>query len=361
MTDLLFVSGEYPPDVGGVGDYTCRLRQALLEAGCPSALLSRRDVRRWDARALVRLLGRVPVAQPSLVHIQYQPAAFDLLGDVCLMPGLLRWLRPRARVVTTFHDVRVPYLFPKAGRLRWQAVRLLARTSHAVVAADARDLLALQVKGHQIPIGSNVACAPPADYDRAAVRARLGITDLGLVYFGLLNASKGLEALLAAFALILRQRPAARLLLLGGTAGSSDPTDREVAARLAGRFEAFGERVLRPGWVPPAELSMYLLAADVALLPYVDGASARRGSLLACAAHGLPIVSTRPVGAEVAEAVLAVAPDAAGALAEAALRVLDSPSLESRLRAGSRSLAERTSWPRIASAHLALYGALLTG
>src|SRR5205085_6789182 len=89
---LLFVTGEYPPDVGGVADYTCRLREALCDLDWPSQVLTRRHVRRWDARALVGLLRAAP--RRGFVHLQFQAAAFDLLGDVCLMPTLLHRLRP---------------------------------------------------------------------------------------------------------------------------------------------------------------------------------------------------------------------------------------------------------------------------
>jgi hypothetical protein len=49
------------------------------------------------------------------------------------------------------------------------------------------------VRGQVVPIGSNVPCAPPPGYDRGAFRAGLGIAadELAVVYFGLLNASKG--------------------------------------------------------------------------------------------------------------------------------------------------------------------------
>jgi glycosyltransferase involved in cell wall biosynthesis len=347
---VLFVSGEYPPDLGGVGDYTAHLRAALPVA---SSVLTRQDVGRWDARALIRLVQVAP--RNGIVHIQYQPAAFDLLGDVCLMPLVLRAIR--TRVVTTLHDARVPYLFPGAGPLRWQAVRLLARTSHAVIAADERDLRALRVRrGHIISIGSNVVHQPPADYDRSAFRARLGIASstLAVVYFGLLNASKGLDTLLDAFELLSAQRDA-RLMLVGGTAGASDATDRATASVLAARLTRLGDRVIRTGFLAPDQVSAHLLAADVALLPYRDGASPRRGSLLACAEHGLPIVSTLPAGEAVAEAVLAVAPDDAASLAPAVLRVADDAHLSARLRAGSRALAERASWSRIADQHVSLY------
>jgi glycosyltransferase involved in cell wall biosynthesis len=351
---LLLVSGEYPPDVGGVGDYTERLRTGLDSLGWQSRVLSRRQVRRWDARSLVALVRAAPRA--GVVHIQYQAAAYDLLGDVCLMPTLLRRLRPRTRIVTTFHDARPPFLFPKAGLWREKSVQLLARMSHAVVAADARDLAKLggpSPRHHHMPIGPNVVCAPPPGYDRLAFRIALGLAPetLAVVYFGLRNASKGLDLLLEAFNLVAAQHPNARLVLLGGEVGASDPTDRKTAHQLRQRLD---ERVLQTGWLPPAQVSAYLLACDVALLPYADGASPRRGSLLACAEHGLPIVSTLPAAAEVSDAIQAVESNP-HRLAEAVLHLAQDSADTARLRDNARALVTRASWPRIAQAHVEMY------
>jgi glycosyltransferase involved in cell wall biosynthesis len=357
---ILYVSGEYPPDIGGVGDYTARLRSTLTDLGWPSRVLSRRQVGRWDARSLFRLVRAAP--RTGMVHIQFQAGAFDLLGDVCLMPALLRRTRPGVRSVTTFHDVRVPYLFPRAGPLRAAAIRFMARSSDAVVAADQRDLVALGGPSPPyhyvyVPIGPNLACDPPRGYDREAFRASLGLadTDVAIVYFGLLNASKGLDLVLGAFGNILAGRPSARLLLLGGTVGASDPTDRLTAAQFKPQLDRFAGRVIQTGWLPPQDLSAYLLAGDVALLPYADGASGRRGSLLACAEHGLPIVATQPAGAEVAPFIEAVSADARS-LADAVLGALEAPSA---LREKSRALATEMSWSRIAADHVALYRRLL--
>jgi glycosyltransferase involved in cell wall biosynthesis len=359
---LLFVSGEYPPDIGGVGDYTARLREALAAQGWPSRVLSRRQVRRWDARALLWLVRRAPRA--GLVHLQFQAGAYDLLGDVCLMPTLLRRVRPGVRVLTTFHDAREPYLFPRAGRLRGAAVRLLAHSSHAVIAADDRDLAWLGGRAdrqHQVPIGANIGCAPGAAYDRAVFRASLGLPAdaLVIVYFGLLNQSKGLDVLLDTFELVLQEAPRARLLLLGGEVGASDPSDVRTAAGVRGRLDPLGDRVVRTGWLPPRALSRYLLAGDVALLPYADGASPRRGSLLACAAHGLPIVSTQPANRAVAAAIHAVAARPT-TLAAAVLEVARTPATAAHLRTAANALGASTSWPQIAAAHVQIYEELLT-
>ena len=355
---LLFVSGEYPPDVGGVGDYTCHLQAALADLGWGSRVLTRRHVRRFDARALPRLVRAAP--RRGIVHLQFQAAAYDLLGDICLGPALLHRLAPSVKVVTTFHDTRVPFLFPKAGRLRPAAVRLLARTSDAIVTADARDLTALggpSPRHFAVPIGSNVRCEPPPGFDRDEFRYTvLGIERDSLVvaYFGLLNVSKGLDLLLDVFARIHAQRPGARLLVLGGEVGASDPSNADVARRVRARAEP---GVVRTGWLAPTQLSAYLLSADVALLPYTDGPSGRRGSLLACAEHGLPIVSTTPAAPEVADAVLAAPPEVAR-LTEAVLGVASDPARAVALRAASRGLAARHTWHAIAAAHVEIYESL---
>lgn len=355
---ILFVTGEYPPDVGGVGDYTARLRTALEQRGWLTDVVSRKQVRRWDARALVWLLRHAP--RRGIVHIQYQAAAFDLLGDICLLPLLMRRIRPGLRSATTFHDVRVPYLFPRASGLRSKAIQLLARTSDTVIAADSGDLSSLggpSPRHVQIPIGANIACQPPEGYDRSAFRRELdlGDDDLVVVYFGTLNSSKGARLLLDAFAVIQRRLPRARLLLLGGEAGASDPSDHVSAAGVRDQIARFGTAVIRTGWLAPRHLSAYLLAGDVALLPFLDGASARRGSLLACAAHGLPIVSSRPAATEVRPYVEAVELDASE-LAHAVLGVWRQPS---KLRAASQTLADVVSWSRIAAQHVDAYERLL--
>ena len=365
----MLVTGEYPPDVGGLADYTASLRRALAERGLEVEVLTRRRpaspepgvhrlVDRWDARCLADLVRRAP--RGGIVHIQLQAAAFDLLGDICLAPLLLR---SRARVVTTFHDARVPYLFPKAGPLRQIVPRLMARASAAVLASDARDLRALRAppaRSYVVPIGSNVPCEPPLGYQREAFRDQLGLRpdDLGVAYFGLLNASKGLTTLLAAWQRVLEAEPRARLLLLGGSIGASDPTDRRTADQVTRELVRFGQSVVRTGYLAPPDLSAYLLAADVALLPYADGASLRRGSLLACAAHGLPIVTTAPAAAGLDQVVLAEVAGEAEALAQAVLRVGREADLRERLRRSAARLAQKATWYHIADQHVRIYRSL---
>ena len=76
----------------------------------------------------------------------------------------------------TFHDLRVPYLFPKAGKLRDWITRFFARSCTAVIATNDEDYARLATWGLKlvttIPIGSNISTTAPADFDRTAWRAR---------------------------------------------------------------------------------------------------------------------------------------------------------------------------------------------
>jgi glycosyltransferase involved in cell wall biosynthesis len=221
-----------------------------------------------------------------------------------------------------------------------------------------------------IPIGANVPRKPPAGYDRVKWREGRGLPEDAAVaaYFGFLNSTKGLDDLLRALA-ALREKGDYRLLMVGGGLGSSDPTNRSTADSLAALARDLGvqDRLVWTGYLPPEEVSAALLAADFAVLPYADGASFRRGSLLAALEHGLPIVTTSPRAEHYVpgwpalvdgENALLVLPGDAGGLAGAMERVACSPELRARLSAGARELAAFFDWGHIARMHLDLYRSL---
>ena len=85
-------------------------------------------------------------------------------------------------------------------------------------------------------------------------------------------------------------------MMVGGGLGSSDPTNRATARALDALADELGvsAELIWTGYLEPPEVSAALLSADMAVLPYADGASFRRGSLLAVLAHGLPVITTTP-------------------------------------------------------------------
>ena len=396
---ILFITGEYPSMQGGVGDYTRRLGQALGKLGADVHVLTHVDAggdhlrvpvaayeptvypelertgwNLWgEARRFIREL------QPEVVHIQYQSAAYGLHPAVNYLPWRLRALRQRPVVYTTFHDLRFPYIFPKAGPLRWQAVLALARGSDANVITNPADWSRLAKTGltrklHPIPIGSNIECQPPANHNRTRQRTQWGAdSDTWLLaYFGFLNAGKGGETLMRALAELVRAGRPARLLMVGGKVGASDPTNQAYLAHVERLTVNLGvaDRVQWTGFTASDQVSANLLVADCAVLPYREGATLRHGSLMAALAHGLPIVSTQTrAGVEAdpglfpmlrnGESALLVPPGDPVRLADAVEQVMIDPVLRLRLAQAAEGLSKQFTWDAIARRHLDVYGKLL--
>jgi GT2 family glycosyltransferase/glycosyltransferase involved in cell wall biosynthesis len=419
---VLLITGEFPPARGGVGDYTCRLSMALRAQGSRAQVLTasyggegertpeagrRRSIQYPPLRAqritLRAALRALRGTQASVAHIQYQTGAYAMRPTINLLPLLLRLYR-KGPTVVTFHDLLAPYLFPKAGPMREWANRLLARSASAVVATNPTDAARLGSWGARrvelIPIGSNIPNNPPSEYNRDLWRAEHGISPemTLLAYFGFLNSTKGIDTLLRALSLLrTRHRTGAgrngdafpfRLVMVGGGLGSSDPTNKDTASRLDGLAHTLGvdDLLLWTGFLAPREVSAALLAADMAVLPFADGASFRRGSLLAVLEHGVPVVTTGgttddrrrttddrgSTGSGLVDQDLAISPSLwptlehevnallvppldPEALADAIERLACDPVLQASLRGGARKLALFFGWERIARMYSELY------
>ncbi|MBI1877530.1 MAG: glycosyltransferase [Chloroflexi bacterium] len=288
---VVFLTGEYPPMQGGIADHTAYLAQHLAPLGVePSILISQRwkekggeeareqqddrnflsprltessphifaSLPNWGWRCWPGVLNFLKTHHPDVLHIQYQAAAFELGGWVNWLPWFLKKRGLTTCIVTTFHDLRVPYIFPKAGSFRWKSMLALARYSDAVICTNREDLTQLSMVNGQwsivnlqspipnlqypepkapygkgamspissaplpprssaplltlIPLGSNVEPQPPTDFERGAWRRKYEADDrtLLMAYFGFLNESKGGEELIEALALLRQQSLDAR-------------------------------------------------------------------------------------------------------------------------------------------------------
>jgi glycosyltransferase involved in cell wall biosynthesis len=252
----------------------------------------------------------------------------------------------------------VPYLFPKAGALRERVVRSLARRSAGSIATNAADLLRLQTwtdrPVRHIPIGSNIDAYEPNHIEIAEVRNHLNLrdSDFLLGYFGFLNDSKGAETLIEAISLL---ETGTHLVFIGGRTGASDAeNNQEYLNRLQMKIEQMGlsGRVHWTGFLPPKRVSTHLSAADLMVMPYRDGVSSRRGTLMAVLAHGRPLVTTTPddldPGFVHGESMWLVPPGDAKAVAEAVIRLRNDPDQRARLGQGAKKLAKSYSWNAIA-------------
>jgi len=383
---VLFITGEYPPQTGGVGAYTAELGRALVAQGVQVSVLTAQSVPvtttpadgidvypvvpRWDWR----IWSLIPTWAKKLgvdwVHVQYQTAAFALHPAINLAPW--RWGR-RLPVAWTYHDLLVPYLFPKAGaRLRRWITERPAFTSRQVIVTNEGDYL--QLVGRvanlaKIPIGSNIEGHKLTTAERTARRLTRGYqeSDLVIGYFGFLNRSKGGSTLVRTLHTLVQQGRNARLLMIGERVGVSDPTNYAYLQEIEALITTLGltERVRWTGHQTDREVSADLAACDILLMPYVDGASLRRGTLMAGLAHGCAIITTTPQAplpelVDGRDLLFVPAEDAAlrgagTAAAQAVARLADDAAFAATLRANAQARSQLFTWPSIAEQHRRLY------
>ncbi|HEX5871370.1 MAG TPA: glycosyltransferase, partial [Longimicrobium sp.] len=236
------LTGEYPPEGGGIADYTALLARALADAGRrvhvwtparvePSGAdrVTVHGMEGFSGAALARLgaeLDRFPA--PRRLLVQYAPQAWGIRG---LNVPFCRWVLARRQagddVRVMFHEPFFPFGWQRpqrnllAGVNRWMA-RLLLRASapraYVSIAAWEKLLRPLAPPGLEfttLPIPSTI---PFADDPENVRIIRDAMTEGGkhplFVHFGTYG---GLIApmLETAIVALVARRPDARVLLLG--------------------------------------------------------------------------------------------------------------------------------------------------
>ena len=372
------ISGEYPPMQGGVGAFTRRLGQHLVSPDHDVFIFSGKDAlpqeagpvvsinkQNWSWRMIAPIRKWVKQNHLDIINLQFQTAAYHMSPWINLMPHIMQ--KP---VVTTFHDLRYPYLFPKAGPLRPWIVQYLARKSAGVIVTndeDFRDLRSV-ADATMIPIGSNIQ-AEASDADTTETfRSKAGADkdSLLLAYFGFMNHSKGVDTLLDAAATLRDEGLPVRIVMIGGRTGASDASNLSYADMIDHKASELNlaDAIFWTDFVDDEAVQAYLYAADLVVLPFRDGASYRRGSLMAAIHAARPIITTipaLPLPTFVHEENLyLIPPESSERLAYAIKDLAANPDKRERLMRGAAQLAHNFEWDSIASQTLAYYEKILS-
>jgi len=334
------LTGEYPPQPGGVGDYTRLVALSLARAGhevhvwTPGAMGQGTEAgvtvhqvpALYSPAGLARLTRGLDACRgPRRLLLQYVPHAF---GMRAMNVPFCAWFAARRgdERWVFFHEVVYPWSARAplrhqvlAGATRVMA-RLVAGASDRVFVSIPtwKDYLPARAarRAEVHPVPSNL----PTEAPEAAVRAvRAGLEAEAVVgHFGTYGTviTRMLEPVLVP---LLRAGVRRHALLLGRGGG-------EFREALLARHPDLAGRVHAAGGLEPEAAAAHLRACDLLLQPYPDGVSARRGSVMGGLGLGLPIVTntghlTEPLWRELSPVAL-VEGTAPGPLVEAAERLL---------------------------------------
>jgi glycosyltransferase involved in cell wall biosynthesis len=351
------------PYRGGIAHYTTLLAQQLAQDPAHEHLLisfsrqypawlykgsSDRDTSRHPLRSEAEYLldplnplswrrtwQRIGAWQPELVvmfwWVPFWAPAWAVLGRA------IKRLRPAPRLVYICHNV-LPHEAGPLDRLALRAALAPADGLLAHAESEAAELRRL-LPGKAVrtsPLPTFAGVGPVA----AAPRAADLPTDRPLLLFcGFVRPYKGLDILLEALVQVVAQQPVH--LLVAGEFWDDEATYRQQISRLN-----LDEHVtIDNRYIPDEELSAYLQATDVVVLPY---RTATQSAVVQLAfGHGRPVITTNVGGlAEVVDdgrTGLVVPPDDPAALA-AALKHYFAEELGPVFRRNIAEERERFSW-----------------
>ncbi|MHB1559259.1 MAG: glycosyltransferase family 4 protein [Isosphaeraceae bacterium] len=365
-TRWAILTGEYPPQRGGVSDYSRQVAEGLAAAGievdvyvppggpghdpATRGVTVRRLPDRFGLRGLRQLDRELDRNRPDRILIQYVPHAYGC--KAMNLPfaawALRRSARGRDDVRVMFHEVAFPWVRRPlrhnlvAAANRAMAALLVRACSRAYVSIPGWIPLLRRLGAGRLPIAwTPIPSNVPAEACPAAVASRRaeltgGDPSVRVVgHFGTYGSllTRDLGPIMRE---LLGRRADVRVLLLG--AGG----DR-WRGELAGGREGWDGRVIAPGALPGPAIAEYLRACDLVVQPYPDGASSRRGSLMAALANGVPVVTTIGALSEPLWSEGATAAAAAGdvdRIVGLAVELLDRPERLAELGQAGRRLYE---------------------
>lgn len=391
---VAFVS-TFPPTREGIAKYSFSLVNALNDLDkIQIIVLSNRRypennsnlyvLKAWTRNSIRYILSIPWMAaklKVNLVHIQHEYLLYGKPFYSGLFPFILFFLRLlRKKIVITMHSVILrEYLTANffetysAGRKMLLPKRLstlcvtkfMGLLAHAIIVhyETAKKELAINCKINPskiyvIPHGVEII---DAKLDSNSAKKKLGFQGTILFYFGLIRLGRGLEYAVKALGIIIKEFPDVKLII----AGRPHPFSTFKASDYIHDLKHLVEKsnleknvIFISRYIPEHELSEFLSAADIFVLPYTEnGIIGASGVLSKILGYGKPIVITKVYRFSDfwnTKSLLLVKPNDAGSLAYAVIKLIKQPFAKANCKSLSK-LAKESSWSNVAKKTLSLY------
>ncbi len=306
------LTGSYPPDQGGIADYTFVLVKRLAQLGSrvwvftgpgdpsgPHPEIDGVTVKRLPAHftpaALLALESQIAaLPQPREILVQYVPQAFGpransrFYGLPLWLCAWLNWRKP-GKVTVMLHETVVTAA-PGSGlnqrilhHVTRSMLRQLAQAADRIFLSTAAwlpEVSPLARRGTPIatlPVPSNVA----ESYDAAEADAIHGPPGLLLGHFGTFREPQASLLRQLIPYLVTENR---RMLLIGSGAAA-------FLTDLLTTHPALASQITATDSLPADAVAAHIGACDLMIQPYPDGVTSRRGTLMAAIALAKPAVS----------------------------------------------------------------------
>lgn len=327
---IAIMTGSLPPDACGVGDYTDRLVHQLRSEGACINIFYRRD---WSLLRMQAYLCQVKSLGAEVVNIQYPTEGYGY----SILPHLLCAVLRGSKRVVTLHEFSRKSL---KGRC---AIYLFFLFADQVIFTNEQDRQTacrvapwLSRKSSVVPIASNI----PMHHHSTP--------EIDIVYFGLIRPLKGIETFIEVVSTLL-SRVDIKVSVVGQTVAGYE----QYAANILQSLETQGvELCLNRS---AEEVAVRLGKSRIALLPFPDGLSLRRGSALAAMGNGALLVTTPPASESDEVGRVCVTAKSTDEFCRTILDILEKPESYESIRSAGEQFARARSWKSIATSYLGVF------
>ena len=303
------ITGEYPPQLGGVSDYTHQVSREFAKGGdrvhvwAPATHLEAFHEETAQVHALpagfgvrwLRELDRQLRSYPSRrnILIQYVP---HMYGWKSMNLAFCWWIfmQRKQNVCVMFHEVAFPFRSGQRFRHgflaivhRMMAWVILRSVRHSFTSTEPYFALLQTLGNNETPISMLRICSniPQESYQSDSLPARKEAGESGLFTLGIFSSfGAALNEFLEPRIGCLLENPKLRVLLLG--------PGESLRESLAKQYPQAADRISSTGRLHVTQVPEHMRRCDALLQLYPDGASAARGTLIGAIASGLPVVTS---------------------------------------------------------------------
>ncbi len=291
-------------------------------------------------------------AKGELIHAQWwDPLLFPIFFPILLI-GKIR----RKKIVITVHDV-TPHEHKKLGTFLNKVIFAISN-KYIVHTEDNKKVLAqiYRIDSNKIcviPCGLlDIACPQnvPSHQDTLK-KLGLSLEKKYLLHFGYIRDYKGLDVLLKALSIVIRQRKDINLIIIG-----PNWENEKKYEDLIHEYNLREYIINKIGYIPDSELILNIIAADLIVFPYKYFNSQSAAGMLALAYHK-PILVTKVGGLIelVKSEEMIVQPNDPNELADRILFIFNNPGTLDKSALASEEISANYHWDRIGKKLQSLY------
>lgn len=324
---ILFIVGVYPPKICGIGDYTYKLKTKLDEVDYQTYVIYNLN---WKTNPF-KIIKKINSIKPDVIHIQYPLTG--LFAHILIFFCFLKY-----KIIVTAHEFAETHWSRKISMFIFPLVKYIIWTSEIELKNFEKYFpIAIPCKHCIVPIASNIPFleAKPF-YERERV----------IGFFGSIRPGKGIDHFFELVENLNNTVPQINFKFV--IMGTVLDIYKNYFDKIKQQYDSYNiEWKLN---FDEHAVAKELTKIKYVYLPFEDGASERRGSLLAAVGNGAYVISTP---GKYVTSIIKSSVEFATSYMEAKKIILHAE--ESLIYKKNLELKNYYSWDSILLAHLKIY------